>query len=338
MTVLDHQFARWLETIELEPTSSRRSGALRAAAESVGSSLGPRPAFMIAEYAVGVFSREAYDAVVVAVAEHDASFAPAAADLEPRLVACGILARALERLDDSAAVAAGAVLSAEFAGLPFPVAELPELARAAVAARFETLRTRLPPPQLRAVGTESPPASTADGLARRVAQLEESFGTRIDAANEEIDILWWAFTTPAESTEAIGWGEYGTVEKLVRTGREMADLHRFHSEIPSAREIAKRVLGRLADDEYALADVVPPAAEHVLVPGLVGEPLLPILTCAAACGVPPEEPIEFSLERPTDWTESARSHGVDPFLRRRGDEIAIQTLRELLIARALDDD
>ena len=112
---------------------------------------------MVAEYAVGVFSREAYDAVLAAVAEHDASFSPAAADLEPRLVASAVLARALERLDDTAAVAAGAVLSAEFAGREFPVAELPDLARAAVAARFESLRSRVPPPQLRAVGSAPRP-------------------------------------------------------------------------------------------------------------------------------------------------------------------------------------
>jgi hypothetical protein len=346
VTMLDQQFPRWVETIELQPTSSRRFGALRAAVESVGSTLEPRAAFVLAEYAVGVFSRDAFDTVLWAVAEHDASFAPAAADLEPRLVASAVLARALERLDGTAAVASGAILSAEFAGLDFPVADLPALARAAVSERFESLRRRPPTPQLHAVGSEPvyPGAGSADALARRVSQLEQSFATRIDAANEEIDILWWAFGQQEPVETAIGWGDYGSVDKILKIGRELADRHRFNSEIPSAREIVKRVIGRLADDEFTLADVVPGAAAEVAVPGLVGEPLLPILTCAAAIGPDaPERSLDFSLEASfsldpvRDWTETAREHGVDPYLRRRGDEIATQTLRELLIARALDD-
>lgn len=345
MTMLEQQFPRWVETIELQPTSSRRFGALRAAVESAGTKLQPHTAFVFAEYAVGVFSREAFDTVLSAVAEHDPSFAPAPGDLEPRLVAAAILARALERLDDTAAVAAGSVLSAEFAGFEFAVAELPDLARAAVSERFQSLRSRLPPPPLRAVGAEAtaPDASSADMLARRLAALEQSFGTRIDAANEEIDILWWAFAAQ-ESGDALGWGDYATIEKLLRTGREMADRHRFHCEIPSARQLAKRVIGSLADEEYALADVVPLGASHVQVPGLVGEPLLPILTCAAACGPDAGGDADFGFvdggaelrQQPRrDWTETAREHGVDPGLRRRGDEIVAQTLRELLIARAL---
>jgi hypothetical protein len=331
MTLLDQQFARWVETIELAPTSSRRFEALLGAVDTVGATVQPRRAFALAEYAAGVFSREAFDLVLAAVAVHDPSFAPAAADLEPRLVAAAILARALERHDDATAVAAGAVLSAEFAGLEFPVAELPELARAAVGERFRSLRSRLPPLPLRAVAAD---ASAADAIARWLVALEDNVDTRLDAANEEIDILWWAFAAQ-DTGDTLGWND--STEALLRTGREMADRHRFYGEIPSAREIAKRVIGALAGKEYALADVVPPGASQVQIPGLVGEPLLPILTCAAACGPGVDELSSFPLEPWRDWTEAAREHGVDPSLRRRGDEIVAQTLRELLLARALDD-
>ncbi|HLW95559.1 MAG TPA: hypothetical protein VKS25_09295 [Solirubrobacteraceae bacterium] len=338
MTLLDQEFVRWVETIELQPTSSRRFGALRAAVESVGATLEPRAAFVLTEYAVGVFSREAYDSVISAVAEHDASFAPAAADLEPRLVASAALARALERLDNTTAVAAGAVLSAEFAGRGFPVPELPDLARGAVSKRFESLRRALPPPQLRAIGPAylQPAADPADALARRVAQLEQSFATRIDAADEEIDILWWAFAAE-EPGDDLGWGDNATGETLLRTGRELADRHRFHAEIPTAREITKRVIGRLADEEFTLADVIPAGAAEVRVPDIGLEPLLPILTCAGACTENGAERSEFDLGPSHDWTESLRARGVDPYMRRRGDEIVTQTLRELLLARALDD-
>jgi hypothetical protein len=333
MTLLDQQFPRWVETIELTPTSSRRFDALRAAVDAVGAKIQPRRTFVLAEYAVGVFSREAFDLVVAAVAAHDPSFAPAPTDLEPALVAAAILARTLERHDDAAAVAAGAILSAEFAALEFAVAELPELARAAVGERYRSLRSRLPPLPLRTVETD---ASAADAIARWLVALEDSVDTRLEAANEEIDILWWAFAAQ-DSGDPLGWHDSATSEKLLRTGREMADRHRFHGEIPSAREIAKRVIGALAGEEHALADVVPPGASQVQVPGLVGEPLLPILTCAAACDSGVQEQSDFALEPWRDWTETAREHGVDPSLRRRGDEIVAQTLRELLLARALDD-
>ena len=134
------------------------------------------------------------------------------------------------------------------------------------------------------------------------------------------------------------WGDLvDGSEALLRTGRELADRHRFHAEIPSARELARRVLGPLAEEEFALAEVVPAGAGHVAVEGLAGEPLLPVLTCAAAFLAVGEESTDFSFEAGSGWVESARSHGVDPTMRHRGAEIAAQTLRELLLARALDD-
>jgi len=344
MTLVDDRFPRWVETIELEPTSGRRFAALRAAAESVGSGLRPRSALALVEYAAGLASPAAFDAVQSAVATNDGSFAAAAADLEPRLVASVALARALERLDQSAALVAGAVLSAEFVGLRFPVEELPTLARAALAGRFQRLRSRVPPARLepvpnRPAPTEQPRPADLDALAetltRRVTALEQRLGTRLDAANEELDLLWWAFGAQP-SGERLRWGDLESTEALLRTGRELADRHRFHAEVPSARELARRAIGALADEEFTLADVVVSGAAHVAVDGLVPGPLLPILTSAAAFRALGDEQA-FSFEADRDWIEAVRGHGIDPRLRRRGDEITAQTLRELLLARALGD-
>jgi hypothetical protein len=347
MTLVDERFPRWMAAIELEPTTSRRSSALRAAAESIGSSLDPHTAFALVEYAVGLSHGDVFDTVADAVAANDGSFTAAAADLEPRLVASAALACALERLDDAAAVVAGALLSAQFAGLSSPVEELPELARAALAGRFQQLRSRVPPPRGESVPSEpdagEPTRSaqaSADGLleslTRRIAALEQHFGTRIDATNEELDLLWWA-QAAQPSDERLRWGDPVSVAAVLRTGRELADRHRFGGEIPSALQLARRALGALAEEDFALADVVPAGAEHVAVHGLAGEPLLPVLTCAAACLAAGAESPDFSFEIAGDWVADARSHGVDPSMTRRGDEIATQTLRELLLARALDD-
>ena len=340
MTLVDERFPRWMAAIELEPTSSRRLNALRAAVESVGSGLEPHAAFALVEYAVGLSHGDGFDTVATAVADNDGSFSAVAADLEPRLVASAALARALERLDDSAAVVAGALLSAQFAGLSSPVEELPALARAALAGRFQRLRSRVPPPRLEPVdaptATHAKPDGRGENLARRVTALEQHFGRRIDAANEELDLLWWALSAQ-RSEESLRWGNLDSLEAVLRTGRELADRHRFSAEIPSALELARRVLGALAEEDLALADVVPAGAEHVAVHGLEGEPLLPVLTCAAAYLAGGGESTAFSFDGGGDWVQSARSHGVDPTMTRRGDAIATQTLRELLLARALDD-
>ncbi len=68
-------------------------------------------------------------------------------------------------------------------GLESLVVELADLARTAVGERFASLRSRRPPP-LRVVGGDpnSPGASAAEALARRVALLEHSFARRLDAA------------------------------------------------------------------------------------------------------------------------------------------------------------
>jgi hypothetical protein len=124
---------------------------------------------------------------------------------------------------------------------------------------------------------------------------------------------------------------------VLRTGRELADRHRFRAEIPSALELARRALGTLAEEDFALADVVPAGAQHVAVHGLAGEPLLPVLTCAAAYIADGGDSTAFSFDVGGDWVANARRNGVDPAMTRRGDEIATQTLRELLLARALDD-
>jgi hypothetical protein len=346
MTLVDERFPGWMAAIELEPTSSRRFGALRSAVESVGSGLQPHAAFALVEYAVGLSHGDGFETIATAVAANDASFAGAAADLEPRLVASAALARALERLDDSAAVIAGALLSAEFAGLSSPVQELPALARAAIVGRFQKLRSRVPPPRLEPVPSEprpgepqASPDALVETLTRRVAALEQHFATRIDAANEELDLLWWAQgAQPAD--ERLRWGDPASLATVLGTGRELADRHRFSAEIPSALELARRVLGPVAEEAFALADVVPAGAEHVAVVaahGLAGEPLLPVLTCAEAYLAGGSEPSDFSFDAGGDWVATARSHGVDPSMTRRGDEIATQTLRELLLARALDD-
>ncbi len=346
MTVLVERFPRWVESVELLPASARFT-ALSHAAEAIGSSLQPPEALAVATYAVGRESDAAFGAVCAAVSVNDPTFAAGPGDLEPRLVASGALARALEGENLVATIVAGAVLSAEFAGLRSPVVELPALARAAQARRFRHLRDRVSMPRLELEGIfRDLPNFSADGwraseavdrLARATKTLSENvegmltglnqrFEARLDAADEELDVLWWAFAAHGES-QAADWAAEGyTPDALLRTGLQLADRHRFKTEIPTAREILRRVLGPRGDDEYVLADVVAAALGRVELDAAEAGPLFPILTSVAAC---------VALQGGGEWVAAAGRLGVDPTIRRRGDEIAAQTVRELLLARAV---
>ncbi len=345
MTVLVERFPRWVESVELLPASARFA-ALREAAEAIGGRLDRTAVLDLVTYAVGGESDTAFAAVRAAVSALDPSFDPSASDLEPHLVASAAVARALENDDLTAAAVAGAVLSAEFAGLYSPVVELAQLARATQARRYRGLRERGPVPRLELANLiNTQPSFVADGwrsteaverlagttkaLAERLENvltgLAQHYELRLDAADEELDVLWWAFGAHGDYQGA-GWTEdYGPVAVLA-AGRELADRHRFQAEIPTTREILRRVLGPYADAEFVLADVIAAAGGGVELDGAPPGPLFAILTTNA---------VWAALRDEADWVAAAGRLGVDATLRRRGDEIAAQTLRELLLARAL---
>jgi hypothetical protein len=346
MSVLEERFAHWVAGVELGPASERFT-ALREAAESVAKSLKLGNVLDVVAYAMGRESDSAFETVRDAVTENDPTFAAVAADLEPRLVASAALAGILEAEDTRAAVAAGAVLSAEFAGLRSPVEELPELSRATLVDRFNALRDRVAVPgsKLESVFKDVPEfadeaatprqevglfVSAVKTLAERfttmLGTLGQRFETRLDATDEELDVLWWAFGGRSVDLNT-RWDELAASEALLRSGLEIANRHRFEAEIPSAREILRRVLGPSGAEEYSVAEVVSGAAERVKLDTVTPGPLLPILTSYAEY---------LAFEGKGGWENSAGRYSVDPTIRRRGDEIAAQTMRELLLVRALE--
>jgi hypothetical protein len=340
MTVLVERFPRWVESVELLPASERFT-ALRQAAEGVGATLEPAMALDLVAYAVGRDGGSAFEALCAAVAANDPSFVATRSDLEPHLVASAALARALENDNLTASIVAGGILSAEFAGLYAPVAELPQLARAAQARRFASLRDRVPIPraELASIFTNMP-AFSADGwrasegidrLARATkAFAEQVQGTldglaarleaRSDATDEEIDVLWWAFS--AQRGASPGLDPYAG---LLRAGLELADRHRFNTEIPTAGEILRRVLGSLGEEEHTLSAVIAASSGAVELDAATAGPLFPVLTSSAAW---------VALQGDGEWVATAERLGVDATIRRPGYEIAAQTTRELLLVRA----
>ncbi len=171
--------------------------------------------------------------------------AGAAADLEPHLVATAALASVLEGDGDAAAVVAGAVLSAECAGLSSPVEELPQLARATLASRFRGLRDRVTVADVMLedlfsgvldLGYGTPrPGEQVDLLLAATKALAERFTTtlgilgqrfemRLAAADEEVDVLGGRLRRPARTTACAG--ESPRARGLLGIGIELADRHR----------------------------------------------------------------------------------------------------------------
>lgn len=350
MAVLVERFSRWVESVELLPASSRYD-ALREAAEAIGAGLDGAAAVDLVTYAVGAENEMAFATVTAAVAARDPSFSARASDLEPHLVASAALARALEDDTLTAAIVAGAVRCAEFVGLYSPVLELPQLAAAAQARRHRNLRTRAAVPAIDLEGIfDELPNFAIDGwrgpesvdrlteatraLAERVqdvlAKLGARFETHLDAADEELDVLWWAFSAHGEGSGS-GWnGSYGP-DLLLQAGLELADRHRFMAEIPTSSEILRRALGPRGEEEYVLAEVVAAGAGRVqLDAAAIAGPLFPILTSNAAL-------LALDGEGEGEWVAAAGRLGVDASMTRRGHEIAAQTARELLLVRALGE-
>jgi hypothetical protein len=348
MAVLVDRFSRWVESVELVPASPRYD-ALRGAAEAIGAGLDGAGAIDLVTYAVGGESEQAFATVTAAVAARDPSFSARAPDLEPHLVASAALARALEDDTLTAAIIAGAVRCAEFVRLYSPVLELPQLAAAAQARRYRSLRERaaIPAIELESIFDELPNfaidgwrgpegvdrlAEATRTLAERVqnalTKLGARFEARLDAADEELDVLWWAFSAHGEGSGS-GWNGSYSPDVLLQAGVELADRHRFLAEIPTSPEILRRALGPRGEEEYVLAEVIAAAAQTVqLDAAAVAGPLFPILTSTAAC---------LALEGNGEWVAAAGRLGVDATMTRRGHEIAAQAARELLLVRALGE-
>ena len=86
------------------------------------------------------------------------------------------------------------------------------------------------------------------------------------------------------------------------------------------------MLGPRGEEEYTLADAIVAAGGRVELDSAPPGPLLPVLTANAAY---------LAADGGGDWVAAAAARGVDATIRRRGEEIAAQTLRELLLVGAM---
>jgi hypothetical protein len=276
----------------------------------------------------GVPEPEAAARLAAAISEHDPSFDGQPGNLQTQIAAGWTLKQILTLSTIPAVTAALAVASADFCRLQSAATELPAHASAELDRLQRLARRRHPLPKGRAqknVVTDEVAAegaiggaqlrATADALTAAINTVQRSHSamvdavqTRLAAADEETDMLWW---TMSERHEGDGqpWAELGAAAPLL-AGRDIAALTSFVTPPPTAPKLLARVL----------ADIPP----QTIAAGLAA---LPADVDDKRGHIHPLLPIGSAAQGATSAVPSARAYPAA--------ELAEQSLVEILIERQL---
>lgn len=300
---VNKQLPTWMRSVELD-TNSTRLVAIEGAATDLASKLSRRKILDMILLAHGQVRGDTFDYLRDAIRNHDQTFGALPDDLESTIAAGAVIAKLLSRKSKSASVSAQGVLSAKWLGLQPTIAELPKLAVVTSRQRSEALRQRRHLPRepvdsdffsdVLAEGTEAEPD---DGIGHEDLQLlveaatemaiklqsrqytyAAALATRLDAADEELELLWWAYS---EYSDLAGqkWVDLAPETAALLCGIEMGEKLTFEIELPSTATLLGRLLGPDIHATVTLATAVEGATsflEPVELP--TGHPLLPILS------------------------------------------------------------
>ena len=126
---------------------------------------------------------------------------------------------------------------------------------------------------------------------------------RLDAADEELELLWWAFSDYSALAHD-RWAHLGSPEAALLCGIEFGNKLEFEVELPSTEALLARLLGPDIKEPVALATAVEAAAsflDSMKLPD--GHPLLPILSCIS----------EYrALHGKPSWQGSVDRWDIDP--------------------------
>lgn len=319
---------RWLRGVELQPDGPRLA-AVESSANSLGKTLSGRDVLDMALLAHGRSYGRAFDRLSDLVQDQDPTFGCKADDLETGIAACAAVAAVMAHASKSASIAAQGVLSARWLGLSPAVADLPDLASTASRRRSEAVRRRRPLPQATTKedflenAPESDPNDTAthhdiqvlrtatQELAKDLRSRQRSYArvlaARLDAADEELDVLWWVVSGYSELARD-HWSNLAPPAAALLCGLELASKLVFEVELPSTDALLARLLGPGDGDAVSLAEAVEGAGE-LLESNLSaldlpdGHPLLPILSSMS----------EYrTLQGSSSWRNSVARWDIDP--------------------------
>ena len=346
---LKRQLPKWLRAVELKPAGDRLA-AIESSAIHLGGTLRGRDVLDMTLLAHGQSCGNAFDHLNNAVQTHDPTFGCRADDLESTVAAGAVVSALLARESKSASAASQGILSANWLGLSSPVTELPELALATSRRRSEALRRRraLPRQKKKAFfdkeptfdGTENPltqregqllqaaTKAVADVLQTSQHSFAHEITTRLAAADEELDLLWWAFSDYSELANT-RWADLAPETAAVLCGIELGNKLVFEIELPSTEPLLARLLGRNLEEPVVLAKAVEGSAS--LVDSMVptgGHPLLPILSSISEYRV---------LNGNPSWSGSVTRWNIDPDHSAGKLAFALQSVRERALIRNTSD-
>jgi hypothetical protein len=341
------KIAGWLHEVELTPGSERQHAITSAADEYAASaSAAAMPDLVLLAHRVP--ASNAFHQITEAVAAHDDTFACGIEELETQLVAAVFVATVMEESSFASTTAAGLVLNAAATGLSSAIASLPGLATETHDRQGGAVRERGPITfALETSGMfDAVPAFDQDGAnvlhqevralreasvaalgatANALAELVTRLSNRLDAADEELDLLWWCFAGRSESLKQAWASVTSTGLAAIAAAVEMDQHLKFPAEPQSATSLLAKVLGDHASNNVTLAEAIEDAGMSNLVLGLtVGHQLLPVLSSLR----------EYrELDGKPAWKGSVARWNIDPDRSWTALDLAGECLREQIILR-----
>ena len=347
------RLARWLREVELAPGAERQD-AIDAAANSLVEELDVRAALDLVLLAHGDARSPSAELVATAVHRHDETAALRPEDLETQLAAAVAVVRGLEGEDTDTTSRLGlAVLNAEFAGLSPGIPELPGLAVRAMTQASERLRARRAlklsqPNTAEALGgaqyaeDDGNPANHQDlnsilratedaleGTLSAMSSLVTALNRRMDGAEEELELLAWSFGDFSEIVKR-PFKKVPEAAAPVVLAVEVAQAIKQSVPLPSAGALLSRALGATRSDKVTtIAKATNAAVKLADAEWLLraeGHRLLPVLSAFSA---------HAEFRGKATWVESMARWQIDPNREICGLALAEETLREIVLTRAM---
>jgi hypothetical protein len=343
--MIDDKIAGWLHAVELSPGSDRQK-AIAASAKAYAASAKAADLPDLVLLAYGVAAKDAFTSLTAAVAKEDPTFGCTIGDLETRLIAAIFSAAVMEGNSTAAMTAASLIMNAEAIQLTSPIEDLSARAMEARQRHACTARRRghiTSTLDIAKVHADVPPfdqdgtpafqqevrllraASVAgvEATAKSLEALASRLSGRLQAADEELDLLWWCFAGRSE-TLAMDWTKVSSPGlAAIASAMEMHKLLQFATEPSSSTALLARTLGKHADKEITLATAVNIAGKHRLTTEFSdGHQLLPILSSLR----------EYeALGGKAVWTGSVARWSIDPDRSWNALNLAAECLRELIV-------
>ena len=169
-------------------------------------------------------------------------------------------------------------------------------------------------------------------MAGRLRTSQHSYAdvlaARLDTADEELELLWWAFSGYSELAKN-RWADLAPEAAALLCGLEFGSKLAFEIELPSTGALLARLLGPNIKEPVALATAVEAAATFLGEMELpAGHPLLPILSSLSEHRV---------LHGKPSWKGSVERWNIDPGHSTEQLAFAYQATRERALMGNISD-